>query len=345
MRGSPFYTLLLVSAAAFALPQPPFSPPPPLAPALAASSASSSAVLVDSAELQRPQGGCGRDDDGGGGGEDHDYNGSGSAPDHNPSASAAASDSSEGSIFSPSNKLFGLGIAVIIAIVLVALLGVIYLIKRVRHLPRYADELDYPSGFPRTFFDDKALSKRWSRASHDALLDDAQVPAGSLAAQQNNDDDRTQREMGVRPSMRMASVAPQVQPNRPATLVRPQRQSSLASSAAPPASLPPAPFVQRLAPPPPPPKPSQHRTAPLPHVPSSRTPTHPAVVPPPSLRPGSPASVPARGAAAVTDPYTALPAAHGRTRSVQEREGAARALARHRWSPPAGRESSLRNEL
>ncbi|GAA6034657.1 hypothetical protein JCM8097_001102 [Rhodosporidiobolus ruineniae] len=106
-----------------------------------------------------------------------------------PSASAAAdhededdkkkeSNKSSGSIFSPSNRLFGLGIVIIIAIIVLTLLASIYIIKRLSHLPRYADERDYPDGFPRTFLDDKALSKRYSHQSQAGLLDGAAMPAG-----------------------------------------------------------------------------------------------------------------------------------------------------------------------
>ncbi|GAA5883078.1 hypothetical protein JCM3774_000570 [Rhodotorula dairenensis] len=58
--------------------------------------------------------------------------------------SASPAQASSGNIFAKSNKLFAVGIVVIIAIVITGLLAVIYVIKRISHLPRYADARDYP---------------------------------------------------------------------------------------------------------------------------------------------------------------------------------------------------------
>ncbi|GAA5875143.1 hypothetical protein JCM16303_005023 [Sporobolomyces ruberrimus] len=103
-----------------------------------------------------------------------------------PSSSTAAIHSSlptpkieaaqSGNIFSPSNKLFAVGIVVIIAIIVLSIFIFIFTIKRILHSKRFIDPLDYPEGEYHT----AVLSKRYSSTSDDhRILDPVQLSPNS----------------------------------------------------------------------------------------------------------------------------------------------------------------------
>ncbi|GAA6024266.1 hypothetical protein JCM11491_006381 [Sporobolomyces phaffii] len=95
---------------------------------------------------------------------------------HSPVAAHKVEQVSSGNIFSPSNKLFAVGIVVIIAIIVLAIFAFIFIVKRVLHSSRFIDPLDYPEGLP---YDSEKISKRYSRSSQVGMLDPVQLSPNS----------------------------------------------------------------------------------------------------------------------------------------------------------------------
>ncbi|GAA5828826.1 hypothetical protein JCM5353_006336 [Sporobolomyces roseus] len=66
----------------------------------------------------------------------------------NAAGSAKVNAVQDSNIFNPSNKLFAVGIVVILASIVISIFIIIFIIKRISHSSRFIDPLDYPEKYP-----------------------------------------------------------------------------------------------------------------------------------------------------------------------------------------------------
>ncbi|GAA6060435.1 hypothetical protein JCM10212_000028 [Sporobolomyces blumeae] len=120
-----------------------------------------------------------------------------STPSHSSSSSASAAKASHeaefvgssSNIFSSSNKLFAVGIIVIIAIIVLSIFLLIFLIKRVMHRPRFIDPLDYPDNYNARDYDPDTLAKRrYSQFGQSGTINPAQLSPSSSTDSYDSDE-------------------------------------------------------------------------------------------------------------------------------------------------------------